>query len=162
MLASDVAAAEPELVEEFLKEAEEAPEEPDAQETVPPSFAEAWKEAVEDEEPPVAAPAIPADFKSFVESVEPEKEEVHVLLQLAELALEGGDAQMALKRYREAAEREPGNADAWTGQGVALQYLERYEEALPAYDRALEIDPRHEKARKWRQTCLRHLGRGRS
>ena len=114
---------------------------------------------------PPPEPTVPAgvpDMRAFVSSIDTDREDVHVLLELAELALEGGDAQMALKRYREAAEREPGNADAWTGQGVALQYLERYEEALPAYDRALEIDPRHEKARKWRQTCLRHLGRGRS
>ena len=157
--AKPLAAAEPELVEEFLKEAEEAPEEPDAQETVPPSFAEAWKEAVEDEEPPVAAPAIPADFKSFVESVEPEKEEVHVLLQLAELALEGGDADMALLRYQQAVDREPRSADAWTGKGTSLQQLERYEEALEAYDRALELAPDHELAKRWRDTCLRHLKR---
>ena len=103
--------------------------------------------------------ALPADFKSFVEAVEPEKEDVHVLLQLAELALEGGDPQMALVRYGEALEREPRSPEAWTGKGVALQHLERYREALEAYDRALEARPDDEMARKWRETCLRHLNK---
>jgi tetratricopeptide (TPR) repeat protein len=121
-------------------------------------------EELEEEAVPPPAPATRApapDMRAFVSSIETDQEDVHVLLQLADLALEGGDAHMALKRYGEAAEREPRNADAWTGQGVALQYLERYEEALAAYDRALALDPDHEKAAKWRQTCLRRLGRGR-
>jgi len=91
--------------------------------------------------------------------VETDKEDVHVILQLAELALEGGDAQMALVRYGEALARDPRNPDALTGQGIALQYLERYEEAVAAYDQALAIRPDHELAVKWRTTCLRHLTR---
>src|SRR5439155_651218 len=79
--------------------------------------------------------SVPPDFQSFVESIEPEKEDTHVLLQLAELAIEGGDPQMGLLRYEQAIEREPRNADAWTGKGVALQQLERFREALEAYDR---------------------------
>lgn len=131
-----------------------------APEEAAPSFAEALREAEEEPEEKEARPgALPADFKSFVEAVEPEKDDVHVLLQLAELALEGGDAEMALLRYGEAIEREPRNADAWTGKGVALQYLERYEEALEAYDRALALKPDHEMAKKWRETCRRHVSR---
>lgn len=127
-----------------------------------PSFAEAFQEAGEGRPPEAPAETLPADFKSFVEAIEPEREDVHVLLEFAELALEGGDAEMALLRYGEAIEREPRNADAWTGQGTALQYLERYEEALEAYDRALELKPNHGMAKKWRETCLRHLGRGKA
>ncbi len=147
------------MTEELLKELEEVPEEPGPSEAVPPSFAEAWREAVEDEEPAEQPGTVSADFKSFVESVEPEKEEVHVLLQLAELALEGGDAEMALLRYQQATGRDPRSADAWTGKGTALQQLERYREALEAYDRALELSPDHELAKRWRETCLRHLKR---
>ena len=80
-----------------------------------------------------------------------------MLVQLAELALEGGDPRMALLRYEQALGHDDGNADAWTGKGVALQQLEHYREALVAYDRALAIDPEHALARKWRTTCLRHL-----
>ena len=67
---------------------------------------------------------------------------------------------MALLRYEQAIEQDPGSAKAWTGKGTALQQLERYEEALAAYDRALTIDPGDEIAKRWRETCARHLSRG--
>jgi len=120
-----------------------------------PSLAKAFEAIEEEVDQPV--PSIPADFQSFVESIEPENEDTHVLLQLAELAMEGGDPQMGLLRYEQAIEREPRNADAWTGKGVALQQLERFRDALEAYDRALSLKPDHELARKWRETCARHV-----
>jgi len=120
-----------------------------------PSLAKAFAAIEEDVEPP--ASSMPSDFQSFVESIEPENEDTHVLLQLAELAIEGGDPQMGLLRYEQAIERDPRNADAWTGKGVALQQLERFREALEAYDRALSLKPNHELARKWRETCTRHV-----
>ena len=128
--------------------------------SVEPSFAEALREAVgEKKEEGKPVDQVPADFKSFIESVEPEKEDTHVLIQLAELALEGGDADMALLRYEQALDQDPKSAAAWTGKGTALQQLERYEEALAAYDRALELHPGDELAARWRETCLRHLRR---
>jgi len=123
-----------------------------------PSLAKAFEAIEEDVAPP--ASSVPSDFQSFVESIEPEKEDTHVLLQLAELAMEGGDPQMGLLRYEQAIERDPRNADAWTGKGVALQQLERFREALEAYDRALSLKPSHELARKWRETCVRHVPPG--
>jgi len=120
-----------------------------------PSLAKAFEAIEEEVEPPGSS--VPPDFQSFVESIEPEKEDTHVLLQLAELAIEGGDPQMGLLRYEQAIKREPRNADAWTGKGVALQQLERFREALEAYDRALSLKPSHELARKWRETCARHV-----
>src|SRR5437667_10331226 len=80
-------------------------------------------EAIEDESEPTPT-STSADFQSFVESIEPDREDAQVLLQLAELAMEGGDPQMALLRYEQALEKAPRNADAWTGRGVALQHLE--------------------------------------
>src|SRR5947207_169432 len=114
-----------------------------------------------EEEPPSTPKLSPtdADFQSFVDSIEPDQEGTQVLLQLAELALEGGDAQMALLRYEQAIAQDDRSADAWTGKGVALQQLERYREALDAYDRALSLKPDHPTAQKWRETCLRHLDR---
>src|SRR2546428_144023 len=120
-----------------------------------PSLAKAFAAMEEEVEPP--ASSVPSDFQSFVESIEPEKEDTHVLLQLAELAIEGGDPQMGLLRYEQAIQRDPRNADAWTGKGVALQQLERFREALEAYDHALSLKPNHELARKWRETCARHI-----
>ncbi len=139
---------------------EERAEPPESEE---PSFAEEFRRAggeASEKETPEEVPGIPADFKTFVESVEPEREDTHVLLQLAELALEGGDPDMALLRYDEALEQDPKSAKAWTGKGTALQQLERYDEALAAYDRALELDPDDEIAERWRETCLRHVRRG--
>jgi len=120
-----------------------------------PSLAKAFEAIEEELDSPVSS--VPADFQSFVESIEPEKEDTHVLLQLAELAIEGGDPQMGLLRYEQAIERDPRSADAWTGKGVALQQLERFRDALEAYDRALALKPDHELARKWRETCARHV-----
>ena len=103
---------------------------------------------------------LPADFKAFIDAVEPEKEETETLLQLAEMALEGGDADMALMRYDQALAKDPRSADGWTGKGIALQYLEKYPEALAAYDRALQIRPGHDLATKWRETCRKRLEAG--
>ena len=124
-----------------------------------PSLAKAFEEIEDEPEPEPPRASVPPDFQAFVESIEPEKEETQVLLQLAELALEGGDPQMALLRYEQAIAQEARNPDAWTGKGVALQQLERYREALEAYDRALAVKPDHELALKWRTTCLRHVER---
>jgi Flp pilus assembly protein TadD len=79
------------------------------------------------------------------------------LLQLAELALEGGDAAMAVVRYDQALEKGYRNPDAWAGKGVALQQLERYPDALEAYDHALSLKPDHALAQRGRATCLRRL-----
>lgn len=126
-----------------------------------PSFAEELRRAGGGaREEPTGDAGIPADFKAFVETVEPEREDTHVLIQLAELALEGGDPDMALLRYEEAVAQDPRSARAWTGKGTALQQLERYEDALAAYDRALELNPGDEIAQRWRETCLRHVRRG--
>ena len=122
-----------------------------------PALMKAFEEIEEEPEPAPPSKHAAPDFQSFVESIEPDDEDPHVLLQLADLALEGGDPQMALLRYEQAIEREPRNPDGWTGKGIALQQLERYEEALAAYDKALAIKPDHETARKWRTTCMRHL-----
>ena len=76
------------------------------------------------------------------------------------MALEGGDAEMALMRYDQALEKESRSADAWTGKGTALQYLEKYAEALVCYDRALEIRPGHDLAMKWRVSVRKRLEGG--
>ena len=141
---------------------EQAPREPDEEPEPEPAgdFHSLLKAFEEIEEEPQSTPAsapTDADFRSFIESIEPDREETQVLLQLAELALEGGDARMALLRYEQAIEQDDRNADAWTGKGVSLQQLERYREGLAAYDRALSLQPGHELATKWRATCLRHL-----
>lgn len=41
-----------------------------------------------------------------------------------------------------------GPASAWYNRGVALELLERYDEAMESYDRALRMTPNHTKARQ--------------
>lgn len=158
------APAEPEEAAAENEEPEGSEEEtlPESLEEEAPTLAEELRKLRKAEPEPEPAPAaeIPSDLKMFVESIEPEREDAHVLLELAELALEGGDAEMALLRYGQALDRDPKSAKAWTGKGIALQQLERYEEALAAYDRALDLDPEDELAKRWRETCLRHVPRG--
>ena len=150
---------EPGPVREVPKQAPREPEEEPEPEPAGDfhSLLKAFEEIEEEPQSTPASAPTDADFRSFIESIEPDREETQVLLQLAELALEGGDARMALLRYEQAIEQDDRNADAWTGKGVSLQQLERYREALDAYDRALSLQPGHELATKWRATCLRHL-----
>ncbi len=150
---------EPGPVREVPKQAPRKPEEEPEPEPAGDfhSLLKAFEEIEEEPQSTPASAPTDADFRSFIESIEPDREETQVLLQLAELALEGGDARMALLRYEQAIEQDDRNADAWTGKGVSLQQLERYREALAAYDRALSLQPGHELATKWRATCLRHL-----
>jgi tetratricopeptide (TPR) repeat protein len=52
------------------------------------------------------------------------------------------DPRLALAHFEAALEKAPmPRADVWTGRGVALRSLGRYEEAEAAYHKALEIDP---------------------
>jgi len=48
-----------------------------------------------------------------------------------------------------------GPASAWYNRGVALELLEKYEEAMQSYDQALRITPNHTKARQ-RLAALRN------
>ena len=100
---------------------------------------------------------LPAEFKAFIEAVEPEAEDAATLGLLAEMALEGGDPEMAILRYDQALVKDPRSVDAWTGKGIALQHREMYAEALVCYDKALLLRPDHELANRWRQTCLRRM-----
>ncbi|MFN5839202.1 MAG: protein kinase domain-containing protein [Pseudanabaena sp.] len=49
--------------------------------------------------------------------------------------------QEALVRIEEALKFEPNHADAWAAKGFSLAKLERDNEAIAAYDKALEIKP---------------------
>ncbi|MDA1310912.1 MAG: tetratricopeptide repeat protein [Proteobacteria bacterium] len=49
----------------------------------------------------------------------------------------------ALASYQRVISKDPENADAWSQTGFSLRKLGRVEEALDAYQHALEIDPFH-------------------
>lgn len=52
----------------------------------------------------------------------------------------------------------PNYIDAWYRKGIALEDLGRYEEAIKAHDKAIEIDPYH--SNTWKKgNALRKIGR---
>jgi tetratricopeptide (TPR) repeat protein len=144
------------LAHRALGEAEAAAEAARRAKALDPTLPDlaAFREALEAQ---VEGPP-PKGVLDFFGTPQAEAEDAEVLCQLAELALEAGDAPMALIRFEEACAVDPRNAKAWTGKGIALQHMERYEKALACYDEALALDPQFELARRWRETCLKRMG----
>ena len=76
------------------------------------------------------------------------------ILNLAGLQLKRGEYEEALALYRNAVEMTSDNAEAWSGMGTALYLLDRADEALRSFDRALALDPTLELARHNREAIL--------
>ena len=53
---------------------------------------------------------------------------------------------MILDAYKQATNIAPNNTWVWYGKGVALGYLQRTEEAVVAFERAIELDPTNKRA----------------
>jgi tetratricopeptide (TPR) repeat protein len=81
--------------------------------------------------------------------------ESQILRRLADMALDAGDLEEALKSYSEALATDENDADAWCGKGLVLRKMGRFGEAMEAYDRALRIDPNREDARHGREACTK-------
>jgi Flp pilus assembly protein TadD len=52
-----------------------------------------------------------------------------------------GKADEAVERYREALALDPDYIDAWTGLALALAELKRFDEAIEAGKRLVELEP---------------------
>ncbi len=94
---------------------------------------------------------------------EPEAEEeegspISLSLRAYEAHVEDGDFAHALDAAEEMVAVR-GKAGDWFRKGVALAYLDRHEEALTAYDQALEIDPQYAAAWNNRGVALDNLDR---
>lgn len=59
------------------------------------------------------------------------------------LALENGDDVRAVQLGAEAVEIDRDDAPSWFNYGIALHGVERYEDALAAYERAVELDAQY-------------------
>ena len=79
--------------------------------------------------------------------------ESQILRRMADMALDGGDLENAIKGYEDALRVDENDVDAWCGKGLALRKLGRFKDAWEAYDRALKIDPAREDARRGREAC---------
>jgi len=65
-----------------------------------------------------------------------------------ELGYKAKDLEKEVEYYTKGLELDPDNAVAWYAKGIALDELERYEEAIRCYDKVLEINPKYEKAKE--------------
>lgn len=72
---------------------------------------------------------------------EPPIEPLDERVEASQAMLGKGQYQEALDAMDEALVDEPDNADLHFGRGAALSFLERDDEAMAAYDRALELNP---------------------
>jgi tetratricopeptide (TPR) repeat protein len=63
------------------------------------------------------------------------------LMTVGRLHLQSGDNEEALRLFEEAIGKEPQNAIAWGGKGIALINLGKYQEAIDCFDKAIQLDP---------------------
>ena len=81
-------------------------------------------------------------------------QQASILLQEQETEAAKTPLEQAIAAYDQALESQgewgtnTGPASAWYNRGVALELLEKYEEAMESYDQALRITPNHTKARQ--------------
>jgi Flp pilus assembly protein TadD len=61
-------------------------------------------------------------------------------------AITAKDWNLAAKSFARVTASEPSNADAHNLLGYSLRWLNRYDEAFAAYDKALALDPKHKGA----------------
>ncbi|HET7730306.1 MAG TPA: tetratricopeptide repeat protein [Usitatibacter sp.] len=62
-------------------------------------------------------------------------------LELGRVHLDRGDAAAALQAFQAATNADPKNVRAWNNLGIALQALERIDEAIRAFVHTLSLDP---------------------
>lgn len=81
------------------------------------------------------------------------------LIERGREAFERRDYAAALVDFRGALAERPGFADIWNLTGLCLSFLGRGEEALAAFDRAVEINPEYAEAYLNRSFVLHEAGR---
>ena len=86
--------------------------------------------------------------KTYLEAIkiEPEFSELHNNLGLLYLRMK--NVNEAALSFEESVKKNVNNVGAYVNLGRALIELERYDEALKAYNRALQIDPSNQEARE--------------
>jgi thioredoxin-like negative regulator of GroEL len=78
---------------------------------------------------------------------------------LAQLLLATGRRDDALTESVAALKSNPASADRQASTGVVHRFAGRMQDALPYFERALSLNPRHAAAAQWRAVTLADLGR---
>ena len=86
-------------------------------------------------------------ISAFNESLRLRPDDAVTLMYLGIAQFEGGDVMPALASFHRACELAPGMTPAWFNLGKALKVNMRREEACSAFERVLQLDPRHVTAR---------------
>ena len=66
--------------------------------------------------------------------------------RLAVKAVKVEDYPKAIGLLQKVIDEDPGNANAWNYMGYSLRHLKQYDDALAAYEKALQIKPKHKGA----------------
>ncbi len=69
--------------------------------------------------------------------------------ELGVRAVQAGDYQRALALLQKVVQAEPRNADAWNYIGFSHRKLKQFDQSLPAYQKALAINPDHRGASEY-------------
>ena len=85
-------------------------------------------------------------------------QETAALYAQAQASVEAGDYAAAIPPLQEIVVAEPRNADAYNLLGYASRSLERYNDAMEYYERALAADPEHLGANEYYGELLLKLG----
>jgi tetratricopeptide (TPR) repeat protein len=114
--------------------------------------------AAPDHEPPLSA--IERCRQQVQDPALGDGERVRLLCRLGLLLTEAGEFEEAIAHYAQVLRMNSNEPTAHHYQGLTLEHLEQYSEAIAAYDRAIQLQPSHV-ARIWidRGNLLRTLGR---
>ena len=70
-----------------------------------------------------------------------------------------GPSPMEIEQLKAVTKNSPKNAQAWISLGDALMDSRRFDEAVDAYQKGLELDPKNVNARVDMGTCYRGIGK---
>jgi tetratricopeptide (TPR) repeat protein len=91
---------------------------------------------------------------SFEKASVLDREYADPLINLARMKEEVGDQEAAVEAWKDVLRLVDSRADIWAHLGVLLGELDQNEDALTALDRALDLDPSLEEARKERKRLM--------